>query len=304
MKQRILITGGSGLLALNWAQAVLERCTVALGLHTRKIEIQGVQTQNIDLEKLDNLIQAIEKTAPQVVIHAAGLANVDRCESEPELAHHANVILAANVARACAITGVTLVHISTDHVFSGEDSFVDENQPVQPINVYGQTKAEAEYRVLETNPSALVIRTNFFGWGTSYRHSFSDIAISALRGGTNVTLFEDVFYTPILIETLALAVHDLIDLNAYGIFNIVGDERISKYVFGLKIAEEFDLKLSGVKSGLFSHQTALVNRPRDMSLCNQKACNLLGRRLGDVKEHLEKLHEQENNGFAQRMQAL
>ena len=50
--------------------------------------------------------------------------------------------------------------------------------------------------------NALIIRTNFFGWGTSYRQSFSDFVIDNLRKGNNITLFNDVFYTPILIETL------------------------------------------------------------------------------------------------------
>jgi dTDP-4-dehydrorhamnose reductase len=304
MKQRILITGGSGLLALNWAQAINDRYSVILGLHKRLIDFWGARTQQINLESGDELLRWIEENSPQLVIHAAGLTNVDRCESDPQLAHHLNVTLAVNVAKACAITGVGLVHISTDHLFSGKESLVDENQPVAPINVYGRTKAEAEYRVLGANPRSLVIRTNFYGWGTSYRHSFSDIVIDALRVGKNLTLFEDVFYTPILVETLALAVDDLFALNACGIFNVVGDERISKSGFGIMLAEEFGLEIGDVRAGLFSDQKNLVRRPRDMSLSNQKVCNFLGRRLGDTREHLAILHQQESNGLAQKLKSL
>jgi len=304
MTQRILITGGSGLLALNWAQAVSERCSVTLGLHKRQVVVSAAKTQPIDLESVDSLVRSIEKTAAQVVIHTAGLTSVDRCESEPELAQHVNVTLATNVAKACAIAGRGLVHISTDHLFSGQAPLVDENQQPAPINVYGQTKAEAENRVLDTNPQSLVIRTNFYGWGTSYRQSFSDIVINALRAGSDLTLFQDVFYSPILVETLAQAVHELIDLKATGIFNVVGDFRISKYHFGFKLSEEFGLEFGHVRSGLFSDQKSLVHRPCDMSLSNQKVCNLLGRRLGGTKEHLTRLHQQENNGFAQKMKTL
>jgi dTDP-4-dehydrorhamnose reductase len=304
MKQRILITGGSGLLALNWAQAINDRYSVVLGLHKRLIDVWGARTQQIDFKSVDHIVRWIEENSPQLVIHAAGLTSVDLCESDPQLAHHLNVTLAVNVAKACVITGAGLVHISTDHLFSGKDSFVDENQPVAPINVYGRTKAEAEYRVLEVNPKSLVIRTNFYGWGTSYRHSFSDIVINALRAGQNLTLFEDVFYTPILVETLALAVDDLIDVNACGVFNVVGDERISKNGFGLMVAQEFGLEFGDVRTGLFSDQKNLVHRPRDMSLSNQKVCNLLGRRLGNVREHLAILHQQETNGFAQKLRTL
>jgi dTDP-4-dehydrorhamnose reductase len=304
MRQRILITGGSGLLALNWAHAISDRCSVTLGIHKRQVAIQEAQTQQIDLESIDELAQTIDKISPQVVIHTAGLTSVDQCETNPKFVHYVNVTLAANVAKACAITGVGLVHISTDHLFSGRESLVDENQPVAPINVYGRTKAEAEYQVLEVNPLTLIIRTNFYGWGTSYRRSFSDTVINALKAGSDLTLFQDVFYTPILVETLALTVHDLIDLNASGIFNVVGDERISKNNFGRNVAEVFELKCGNLKSGLFSDRKNLAHRPLDMSLSNQKVCNFLGRRLGGTKEHLAILYQQEKNGLAQKMRLL
>ncbi len=304
MKQRILITGGSGLLALNWMEAVSCRCSVTLGLHARKIVFCGAETRQIDLESVDGFVRSIEEVSPEVIIHTAGMTNVDRCEADPDMASYVNVTLASNVAKACAITGVGLVHISSDHLFSGQDSLVDEEQPVAPVNVYGKTKAEAEQRVLEAHPSTLVIRTNFYGWGPSYRQSFSDIVVNALRTGSDLTLFKDVFYTPILVETLALAVHDLVDHRASGIFNIVGDERVSKNDFGLKVAEEFRFEYPSVRSGAFSDQANLVRRPRDMSLSNQKVSNFLGRRLGGVKEHLARLHQQESNGFARKIKTL
>ena len=292
------------MLAINWAQVMKDRYSVTLGLHKRQIVVPGAQTQQIDLESVDKLTRCIEEASPHIVIHAAGLTSVDQCELDPLLAHHLNVTLATNVANACAITGVGLVHISTDQLFCGKESFADENQPVAPINVYGQTKAEAEHQVLGANPKSLVIRTNFYGWGTSYRQSFSDIVINALRAKTNLILFQDLFYTPILVETLALAVHDLIDHNANGVFNVVGDERISKNEFGLMIAQEFGLEFGEFRTGFFLDQTNLVSRPRDMSLSNQKVCNFLGRKLGSTKEHLARLHQQETDWATQKLKVL
>ena len=179
-----------------------------------------------------------------------------------------------------------------------------ESSPVTPVNVYGRTKAEAELHVLEAHPFALLIRTNFYGWGTSYRCSFSDVIIEALRSGKDLNLFTDVFYTPILVNTVAIAAHDLIDTKTTGIVNIVGDERISKYEFGIRIAEEFGLDAGLIKPGLLADQVALVQRPYDMSLSNQKVSKLLGRKLGGVSEHLSELHKQEQNGFSQEMRSL
>jgi len=304
MKKTVLITGGSGLLALNWALATRDQYSVTLGLHKRKISLAGVETRQIDLESVDHLIREFETVRPQSVIHTAGLTNVEECEARPDLARHVNVDLAANVAQACAKLGLSLVHISTDHLFAGDIPLVDEMQPAAPRNVYGRTKAEAEVRVLEAHAGALVIRTNFYGWGPSYRCSFSDVIVGALRSGKELTLFKDVFYTPILIETAAQAVHDLIGLKANGIFHVVGGERISKYEFGLKITEGFSLAPGVIKPGFLADRPELVRRPQDMSLSNQKVCRLLGRKLGGITEHIARLLQQEQTGVAKEIQEL
>lgn len=304
MKRTILITGGSGLLALNWALAIRERYSVISGLHEQNISLAGIETRQIDLESVDQLVRTFETVQPQIIIHTAGLTNVEECEAKPNLAQHVNVQLAANVAQACAKRRLSLVHISTDHLFSGEASLIDETHPIAPKNVYGRTKAEAELRVLDAYAQTLVIRTNFYGWGPSYRRSFSDVIIGTLRSGKELMLFKDVFYTPILIEAAAKTVHDLINLKACGIFHVGGDERISKYEFGLKVAEEFNLDSSLIKPGFLTDQVSLVQRPHDMSLSNKKTCNLLGRKLGGVDEHIARLHQQEQSGLVQELHSL
>lgn len=304
MKSTVLITGGSGLLALNWALAIRGCYSVTLGLHKRDISLVGVATRQINLDSVNHLVHTLKSVHPQIVIHTAGLTNVEECEANPELAQHVNVEISTNVAQACAELGLPLIHVSTDHLFSGVAPLLDEAHQVAPRNVYGRTKAEAEIRVLQACPQSLVIRTNFYGWGPSYRRSFSDVVIDALRSGNELTLFEDVFYTPILIETAAQAVCDLIDLKASGTFHVVGDERISKYRFGINVAEEFNLEKSLIKRGFLAEQVSLTPRPHDMSLSNKKTCQLLGRKLGGVAENLARLHRQEQDGLAQEMQQL
>jgi len=304
MTAKVFITGGSGLLALNWALGIRESHTVTLGLHERMISLAGVRTQKVELESVEYLVRTFDDARIGVVVHTAGLTSIEECEAKPDLARHINVDLAGNVAKACAKLGLPLIHISTDHLFSGEMPFLAETSPVTPVNVYGRTKAEAELQVLEAHHLALVLRTNFYGWGTSYRRSFSDVIIESLRSGKDLKLFTDVFYTPILVETVTRAVHDLIDTKATGIVNIVGDERISKYEFGIRIAEEFGLDAGLIKPGLLADQVALVQRPYDMSLSSQKVSKLLGRKLGGVSEHIARLHQQEQIGQAQELKAL
>jgi dTDP-4-dehydrorhamnose reductase len=304
MRQRVLITGGSGLLALNWAQAMRDRCVITLGLHNRHISLAGTISKMVNLESVSQLVRVFDELECKVVINAAGLTSIERCESDPALAQHANVTLASNIAKACAKLGIQLVQISTDHLFSGQESMVSENHPISPLNIYGKTKAEAEFRVLEIDPRALVIRTNFYGWGTRYRQSFSDMVLNALRSHKEITLFQDVLYTPILIETVSQVVHDLIDINAGGIFNVVGDDRISKCEFGRIIAEKFKLDSSKIVPGLLSNQSKLIQRPFDLSLSTNKVRKLLNRSEGSVRSQIETLRQQEFIGLTEELQKL
>ena len=128
--------------------------------------------------------------------------------------------------------------------------------------------------------------------------------IEALRSDNELILFKDIYYTPILTEVLVQTAHDLINLKASGIFHVTGDERISKYEFGLKVAEEFNFDPSIIKLGLLAHQTSLVQRPYEMSLSSQKTSNLLGRKLGGADGHIARLHQQEQNGIAWEIQKL
>ena len=304
MNETIWATGGSGLLALNWAIGLRDRHPVTLGLHQREVALAGASTPRSSLDTVDQVLRALDVIGPRLVVHTAALTNVDVCEAEPRLAQHINTELAANVASACAQRDLPLVHISSDHLFAGDEASVDETQPVAPKNVYGRTKAEAESRVLEAHPDALVVRTNFYGWGPSYRRSFSDFIIDSLRKGETITLFTDVFYTPLLLESLRETVLELLRLKASGIYHVVGDERLSKHDFGIKVAERFQLDPNLIRQGRISDQPALVDRPHDMSLSNEKARGLLGRPLGGVDEQLALLHEQERVGIAQELRNL
>lgn len=304
MKRKLFITGGSGLLALNWAMEMQDHYSVTLGMHKRMVSLPGMESQYYPLDSVNELITYLDSTQPDIVIHTAGLTNVEECEANPELAQLVNVKLSENVANACMKLDICHVHISTDHLFSGDKKFVTEEEPVSPLNIYAQTKAEAEERVLNINPEVLVIRTNFYGWGPSYRQSFSDFIYTGLSKGNSPTLYQDAFYTPILAGELARTTHDLIDRDAKGIFHVVGDERLSKYEFGLKIASHFQFDNNLINPGFLAEQSSTVNRPFDMSLSNKKTCQLLGRPLGGVDDHLQLLKQQQSIRLSQEIRQL
>lgn len=301
MKSRILITGGSGLLGVNWAIVARDRYEVFLGMHSRQINVSNTKSVFIDANSIDSIKRSIDEIGPDLVIHTAGLTSVEYCESHPSIARDVNVTIASNLAAVCNNLHISMVHISTDHLFDGSEPFVDEGAQLSPLNFYGKTKAEAELRVLDTYPETLVIRTNFYGWGTSYRLSFSDFIINTLRKSTPIRLFNDIYYTPILAKELILVTHDLLAKKAKGIFNVVGDDRISKYEFGLQLAERFNLNANLIEAVSIKEQSNLVLRPGDMSLSNRKTSSLLNKKIGGFFEHIEKLKLEENGGIAMEL---
>lgn len=293
---RVLITGGSGLLALNWACAIRDRHEVVLGIHRRKVALRGTVCVALDLEDAGALAVNMQRLAPDVVVHTAGLTSVDDCERDPALAHHVNADLAAAVAHAAALSGARLVHISTDHLFAGTRSLYSEDAPPEPLNAYARSKLHAESRVAAASPQALIVRTNFFGWGHRYRRSFSDWVYYELHAGRTLTLFDDVFVTPILADALALTCHRLLEDGATGIYNVTGDERISKYDFGDALADVFGFPKALLRRGKIAASQLSALRPPDMSLDNARTRARLGTSLGNLADHLRTLRQQDSDG--------
>jgi dTDP-4-dehydrorhamnose reductase len=298
--KNILFIGGSGLLALNWANQIKDNYQVFIGIHSKSILLAGVTSLNLtsDINELQN---TIKKNNINIIVNCAGITNVELCELNPKLAYEVNSVLAKKVAIICENLGIKLVHISTDHLFKGNKELVNEDEIPNPLNIYGKSKLEGEFNVINKNPSVLIIRTNFFGWGTSYRKSFSDFILSELRAYKEIRLFDDVHYTPILIELLVIYVNQLIDKNLSGIFNVSGNERLSKFEFGEKLANQFDLNDKLIKRINFADRQDLIRRPLDLSLSNQKLVSVLDFKVESIDQQILRLRNQEKIGFCENL---
>lgn len=300
----LLITGGTGLLGLHWAAACRDHHPVTLALHRRDLHLAGTAAQRIDLADPRALDAALTEGRIGCIIHTAGLTSVEGCERDPAAARHHNVTLAAEVAAAAARAGAALIHISTDHLFDGRSDSYDEDSPVSPVNIYGRTKAEAEEAVLRACPRALILRTNFYGWGPRHRPSFSDWLLTALRQDNPLRLFTDMRYTPTHITPLVTAAMALSAKGASGIVHAVGDETLSKHDFGLRLARTFGLSPARIAPTRLADQPDLVRRPLSMALSTRRLQTLLGQGLGGIDAHLALLRAQEKTPAITEIRSL
>ena len=299
--KRVLVTGGSGLFGVNLAWKTNSKWKLYLLYRNHPLSIEGTDSYQVNLEDDKQVDHTIKKIRPHIIIHAAGLTNIEHCQKYQFEAFFSNVLSARHIARASRKYGCQLIHLSTDHFSKSSEAMSAEDSLEIPRNNYAKTKLEAEYEIARNNSEALVVRTNFFGWGHEKRVSFSDFIVKNLRSGRQITLFNDVFYTPVFVGQLLECLFRLIDLNTKGVVNIVGDDRLSKYQFGVDLAKEFALNKDLIISGSIRDRRGLEPRPTDMSLSNKKLKSIMGSIPLSLKNGMKMLREQEENGIAQKI---
>ena len=300
---KLFIAGVSGLLGLNTALQLQEGYEVSGCYHSRPVTLDRVHAFEVDASSSSAVDAALAEIRPDVIINTIGLTNVDTCETDPAQARLLNVETARNLATAAHRLKAKLVHVSTDQLFDGASSWITEDDPPKPLNVYGVTKQEGEEAVLDACPDALVLRTNFFGWGNSARTSFSDWILDSLEQGRELTMFTDVFFTPILIDNLVELSLQLVAAGAKGRYNLAGGQRLSKYDFAIKAAEVFGLPGHGIRPTSVKDFPFKARRPEEMSLSSNKAEALLGSPMPSVGDGLSRLKETKAGGRREAMEA-
>jgi dTDP-4-dehydrorhamnose reductase len=148
----IAIIGKSGQLAFELAQ-----------LKTNDINIICFGRNDININDTETLIATFKQHQINAVINASAYTAVDLAETETENAYDINAKAVANIATACKQLAIHLVHISTDYVFAGnKGSPYLPTDPINPIGVYGKSKAEGEQAVSHIlKEKGCVIRTSW-----------------------------------------------------------------------------------------------------------------------------------------------
>ena len=206
----VLITGARGTLGT----ALARLC------QSRGLEYRTVTRSEMDIAEPASVAAALEVFRPWAVVNAAGYVRVDQAEQDPEACYRENCDGPAVLAAACAERGVSLLTFSSDLVFDGRcrRPYV-ESDALAPLSVYGRTKAEAERRVLEAMPSALVIRTSVF-FGPWDEHNFVTQALRALSSGRRFVAADDTVVSPTYVPDLVHACLDLLVDGESGVWHL------------------------------------------------------------------------------------
>ena len=231
LSQPILIFGKNGTLG----KAFGKIC----GL--RGIYYKLLSRQETDITSEEQIEEAINKYKPWAIINTAGYVRVDDAERDFEKCFAENNQAACLLAIACKNQGIQFITFSSDLVFDGnrQTPYV-ESDSVNPLNVYGTSKAQAEAGVLKANPDALVIRTSaFFGPWDNY--NFVSDVINTVSENRPFVAADDVFISPTYVPDLVNTSLDLLIDNEKGIWHITNKGEITWVEFAKKVCKKLNL---------------------------------------------------------------
>lgn len=317
---RILVTGASGFVGAHLALGLSRLGHAVISVCNRhpcalEVTVASDEVCSVDLTQKNALSSLLQKSRPDVIVHAAALANTTLCQQNPEQAHLVNVTATENILSSVAEqngdSSPLLIYISTDLVFDGKGSapehgFSEKDAP-QPRSVYGVSKYHAE-QVVAAYPgkSALFRLCLAYGARIGDCSGFMGWLLGGLSEGKSVTLYTDEWRTPVLLDDLVSSVARFIDLTSgcdrkrrgsllsdYPIvYHIAGAERVSRYGFGLKVAEVFGYEHNLLVAKEHEHIDTSVPRAQDVSLSSEKLRKELGVHPRDALSGLREMAKQ------------
>lgn len=225
---KIAITGSTGLIGSRIVELLQD-----------EFQFIPLASGTFDITNREQVSQELQNLEYDLLLHLASYTNVDKAETERDLAYKLNVQGTKNIFEITEHRGKKFMYISSDFVFGGHHPPYYENSGPNPISVYGKTKYEGEQVVKN---KAMIIRTAY-----PYRQMFDkkrDFVRSiraTLHEGKQLRMVQDSLITPTFIDDLAMGIKYLINNFSPEIYHVVGSRSISPFEAGKLIAQKFQL---------------------------------------------------------------
>lgn len=284
VRQRILITGGTGLLG----RALLHELRLAPPGRTpvltyypdREYPTLAMSAERavLDVREAAAVDRAVDRFRPDWIVQTASLAAVDYVEKHPAECRRTNLEGTVNVARAAARTGAGMLFVSTNAIYDGEQAPYAEDAPPRPLNCYGQLKVEEEATVRGLVSRLAVVRPILmYGWNDPLeRLNPLTWQLREQSAGKTITMVDDIYCNPLLANDLALVIIRIIVGEVLDTFNVGGPERMSRYQMAVRIARARGFPVTGVRPVANSSFAGIAPRPGDTTLDIGKLRGRLG----------------------------
>ncbi|MDD6401032.1 MAG: dTDP-4-dehydrorhamnose reductase [Lachnospiraceae bacterium] len=223
--KKILVTGCNGQLG----RAINEE------YKSDDVELINTDVAELDITNVEAVMDFVSAKKPDVIINCAAHTNVNKCESEWDLAYKINAIGPRNLSIAAKSVGAKMIHVSTDYVFDGTNTkpYV-EFDDVAPLGAYGKTKLEGERFVKQFSDKYFIVRT---AWLYGDGNNFAKTMIKLGRERDEIGVVADQYGSPTSAKELAKMIHAIEPTDNYGLFHGTCEGSCSWADFAEKIFE-------------------------------------------------------------------
>jgi len=246
---KILVTGCQGQLGRELCRQIKERNEVY-----KNFQVLATDVDTLDITDAQQVKNVVERENPDVIINTAAYTKVDACETDEQTAFRVNAHGARNLAVAAYNIGAKILQVSTDYVFDGTGRTpLREYDPVNPLSVYGKSKALGEQLVMTTNPRYFIVRT---AWLYGEGHNFVRTILKLAAERDELKVVNDQVGTPTSTVDLARCILDLIQTEHYGVYHGTCEGECTWYEFARRI-----LALKGINKRVIPISTKELRLP-------------------------------------------
>lgn len=305
---KLLIIGATGLVGSKISSMAAEHGFEAYNTHNAR-NAPLPRAYPLDISDREATLRLVRKIDPQAIVNTAALHNVDYCETHQEEADRINVGGAKNLVQAASENNSRLIHLSTDYVFDGAQGHYSELDTPHPLQYYAQTKLESERVVSQLGDYAIARPSVIYGWSpleatgvpssSGKTVNFAMFVLDKLKKGETVKAVRDQYSSPTFADNLAESLLRLAERSEKGQFHTAGRSCMSRYEFGIKLAEVFGYPARLIQPVFTSEFKQVAMRPKNSCLQVQKAERTLGMRFLTAEEGIREMKKQ-NPQFSNR----
>ena len=292
--KKVLIFGGNGLLGKSFMELFNYSKNYSVKSTSRSPTKDQITCDILDKKSIE---KCFRKTTPDIVINCTNLAGgVNFCEKNPDISNKFHFEANKNISSLAKKYNSTFVLISTDYVFDGKKGPYKEDDPKNPLNVYGHHKLAAENWISKNIEHYIIARTtNVFGWDpTTKTPNFVMQLHFNLTKGKTVKVASFLKGNPTYVDDLTKTISKLIELDKSGIYHIVGSSNIDRYSWALKFCELFSFDKSLITE-IKEIPNGMTPRPLISNLATDKLNNDIGHYLSPVDKGLQLFFEKSNS---------